>query len=227
MLEFVIYLLCSILLLWQLQPPDKLSPDQIKYEKEYKRNQKIQEFYNNVEKLKNFAKNNKKSWFIYDARERGELSKVEKNSIRHNDHTHYDMTTNNYTTYTYFDTKAQVYRREYIIYWDDFTIADNCGIFPVLFKDICVIRNLHSNPKLNTPERPQWKGKTVKQLTHAHMNVFHAHASDLSNPKNPYLINQKCDQFDDQLILMKITFHTVVFTVYFQIILTLPLQVAT
>ena len=232
MLEFVLYLLFSISLLWLLQPKcqNSLSPDQINFNQKYQSIQAIKKFQDNVGKLQKFKENNPKNWIVYDARERREnndsmpLQEVPERD-EHKYIYMYDVhaRSNNYTTYTYFDEQSQVYRREYIIYWDDYTIFDNCGIFPLLFKDICVIRNLHSNPILNTIERPQWEGKSVKELTHPMIKEVKSQArkdaGKASEITNPYLADQKCDQFDEQLPLMRLTFWTVMFTVFFQIIL--------
>ena len=214
MLEFLVYLLSSIVLLWLLQPDNEndLSPDQINFNQKNQRIQTIKRFQDNVGKLQKFKENNPKNWIVYDARENNDSIPLQERSDHDEYNYMYDVHSNNYTTYTYFDDQSQVYRREYIIYWDDYTIIDNCGIFPLLFKDICVIRNLHSNPILNTIERPHWEGKSVKQLTHPMIVKS-------SKITNPYLVDQKCDQFDEQLILMKFTFWTVMFTVFFQIIL--------
>ena len=123
MSEFFVYLTCSVFLLWYLQPVEEnLSKEETILRQEIKQNETIKNFEKQVEKLENFYKDNKDIMIRYD--HRPENTEIVNRTT--------DNVSSSYTSFTYFDTE---FRRDYIFFWNNYTIKDNCGIWLIILKE--------------------------------------------------------------------------------------------
>ena len=186
-MEFFIYLILSVYLLWLLQPDDNsnITLEQLAKIKLKKEKEELEEFNSNVLKLDKFHDQHKRHMVKFDYTNTGKDN--------------YDKNVN-YTIYTYYNDNE--YRRSYTIHWNNNSIIDNCGIWLSIIDNKCIAEK-----------------RVLDPFKHDYRHEYRQPAQEEDNITNPYLPNQKCDQFDDQLFFMKLSFKMIIFSISFQIIL--------